>query len=509
MPVRCRPAAPMAVLSSAALLAACLDTTRQATSPTSIQTDIDAASAKPRLWVRIEPQIAQAGCATAIRVGQGSSRVAVVSRGGLPFALPQLDSVPRGGTSRAVLQVVHYRVVRSIGGTQQQIVLSCLAPYNRGYEAAIAQAVRAAAQRGDWTTVERALRTAPVQESPDPLEIVAGRILLQTLFPTARKVESRQTNPRTGIVGRTVNHTMASVLAATSSSAPDGAVLARTDTAKAQVLGPVEVWASRMTYLIDTRWLYLTLERVRSFSDFIDWDYYLTDGPDCAAESEYYLAEQEEIRRMEDHAPLLDAISEALTGYVCERIPSKPICIDFFIMNERSAVFGGDNRDFDSTGSVGHSGSRVQVYFNPTTLEWEVKINSSRLYFGGIVIEKQDSARLFRPGDVKIYRDPQHGIQYIRVELKFFNNFCPTREFCPAIDATLWFQADSTKPGGYEIYWDRDGFPSMAVQHLRADGGWDLMVKDPEMIKSSYWNWLGLIDSFKRSSRMPPGCNLQ
>lgn len=38
---------------------------------------------------------------------------------------------------------------------------------------------------------------------------------------------------------------------------------------------------------------------------------------------------------------------------------------------------------------------------------------------------------------------------------------------------------------------------------------WDLMVKDPEMIKSSYWNWLGLIDSFKRSSRMPPGCNLQ
>jgi hypothetical protein len=76
---------------------------------------------------------------------------------------------------------------------------------------------------------------------------------------------------------------------------------------------------------------------------------------------------------------------------------------------------------------------------------------------------------------------------FTRIEMKFRNNACKYvgNSNCPAIDATIWFKANPSAPGGYEIRWDRDGFPSMGV-YVRnaADTDWLVAKEDPQKTKS-------------------------
>src|SRR5690606_35667462 len=79
------------------------------------------------------------------------------------------------------------------------------------------------------------------------------------------------------------------------------------------------------------------------------------------------------LNEMNDIGELMDETSDRLLSYLCENVPDKPLCIDFFIMNSRADIFAGDDRYFQPDAGIGNS--RAHVYINPQTLEWEVKIN--------------------------------------------------------------------------------------------------------------------------------------
>jgi hypothetical protein len=138
-----------------------------------------------------------------------------------------------------------------------------------------------------------------------------------------------------------------------------------------------------------------------------------------------------------------------------------------------------------------------------------VKINSSRVTFGAREITKADSARLYRPEDTICEADPQRP-GWIHMKMKYYNNFCISRSTCPAIDAEIWLEPDPSKVGGYEVYWKRDGFPSMTVKSLKQDGsGYDIMIARDESIKTFWRNWLGLVWRIRQANQLPPSCNWQ
>lgn len=420
--------------------------------------------------------------------------------------MPRMDSLPRGQTGRAVVRLGIYRITRTLDGTARPVTFACLVQSGITPERELTRAARGAATSGNWLAAQRALERATTQVASKPVEIIAAEALWRSVFPNAQLPA-----PSGSAAGyRGVRGALLPPIAAASS---DDFVDATTDNRKVQQLGPVVVTADRYTYVVYDLWQYLTVRRYMSFSDIIDLSYLYNDGPNCADESEFYFAQQDAAQRMEDNGAIMGQIATAMQDYAsatgsltCERIPDKPICVDFFIQADRSAFFGGDNRDFNP--EAGYLQSRVQFFLNPNTRAWEVKINESRLYFGGAVITWQDSARLFRPAeDVQISKGSDGTLT---IALRFYNNFCLSRESCPAIDAALRFVPNPTSPGGYDVYWKRDGFPSMGVYRLRPDGsGWDVMAEDSEKIRNTWLNWTALAFSFKQSVKLPPGCMLQ
>jgi len=127
------------------------------------------------------------------------------------------------------------------------------------------------------------------------------------------------------------------------------------------------------------------------------------------------------------------------------------------------------------------------------------------MYLAGHVLV--DSLSLFDPGqDIKVLPTPGG----FMVEATFLNNFCQWRSLCPTIDIELFFNENSSKPGGYDAYWVRDGFPSMGI-YVRSDDNqsWHTLAEDPERIKSAWLNWLALKDGFLQNVNLPPGCNVQ
>lgn len=268
-------------------------------------------------------------------------------------------------------------------------------------------------------------------------------------------------------------------------------------------LPPIYVIVSPTAYLIDS------FEFQREAKHRFDYEitpkveYYTSE--ECAEASEFYIAKVELLNEMNDIGELMDETSDRLLSYLCENVPDKPLCIDFFIMNSRADIFAGDDRYFQPDAGIGNS--RAHVYINPQTLEWEVKINSTRIDIAGVYVRsKQDSARLFRTEDVKVEYDANG---HITAKVKFFNNFCPTRTGCPAINATFHFTPDASQPGGYAAHWVRDGFPSVGIYMRKLGGGWHTLAEDEERIKKATYNWWALKDGLLQSLNMPPGCNIQ
>ena len=208
---------------------------------------------------------------------------------------------------------------------------------------------------------------------------------------------------------------------------------------------------------------------------------------------------------MEDVAEIVRSVTEPLTTVVCVPEPGKRLCFDFFIMHERAFLFGGDGRDFDP--DAGYRASRVQLYLDPTSLQWAIKLTSSRK-FGTpqAVTSNQDSATHYKPEDVQITKTAQGEIT---VTVKFFNTFCKIRVGCPTINASIFLEPDASAIGGFKAGWNRDGYPSMGIYSRKADNSaWDPIAEHPEAQWGPWLSWLRLMSVFPNSVHLPEGCNL-
>ncbi len=204
----------------------------------------------------------------------------------------------------------------------------------------------------------------------------------------------------------------------------------------------------------------------------------------------------------------------------CKPTNGKKMCIDFFIMNCAIIIFEGDCRSFNSNAE--YESSRVQFYINPNTMGWEVKYNCSSVVVpnpmtGGnwVMHTFCDSAQVFNPSeDVKITQPDANG--WRSAELIFRNNVCSRRmiNLCLPITAKVTFRPNTAAPGGYELTFDRSGFPSMGVYTRNAaDTGWDTVQEDAQKTRNGVSAIRALAGQIRSKGYnypppgvQPPGC---
>lgn len=178
------------------------------------------------------------------------------------------------------------------------------------------------------------------------------------------------------------------------------------------------------------------------------------------------------------------------TNASCQIVNGKPFCLDFFIVKCAILYMQGDCRGFDPNADF--ESSRVQVYLNPYTMEPEVKYNCSSVVKPNpsgpnrILFTSCDSAGVFDPQrDLHATQPDADG--WRSITMSFNNNAC-IRVFlfaCPSIDATARFRLSASAPGGWQLEFDRDGFPSLGV-YVRntSNTGWDKVKESPQVTKS-------------------------
>lgn len=206
----------------------------------------------------------------------------------------------------------------------------------------------------------------------------------------------------------------------------------------------------------------------------------------------------------------------------CKPTNGKKLCVDFFIMNCHIWIIGlGDCRDFDKDAE--YESSRVQLYLNPNTMAWEAKFNcsiamlpTSPLFPYVTPHSFCDSAQVFNPNEDVLTTQPDAS-GWRTVTMKFKSPACIRRNngVCPAIDALISSRPNAAADGGYELTWDRDGFPSMGVYARNAaDTGWNTVKEDAQKTRDGVTAIRALAGQIRSkgynypppSSPQPPGC---
>jgi hypothetical protein len=165
----------------------------------------------------------------------------------------------------------------------------------------------------------------------------------------------------------------------------------------------------------------------------------------------------------------------------------------------------GDCRTFNA--DADWSQSRVQIYIDPASGLWEVEWNSTRFIFGPEMRVYNDFADVFRPSDVTV--EPVEGSpgSFI-VTARLQNNVCAHFfVMCVPIDATVRFDPDPSKPGGYDVHFTRDAFPAIGT-YMDGPSGFTTMKEDPQRAWNLYEALLRLLGQFKSTAQnVPPPVN--
>lgn len=451
-------------------------------------------------------------------------RVLYLPRSVLPFSIPQIDSLPTVKGRAGSLQLLNFESVRTLGGQQRTLGVSCLVPGGFADNQLALQVVRGMASRA-WPDVQSALLRAAIR--PD-LRLAA--------FPASTALRASLVRPTSLGAGNASFGSISSGLQQRASrlllppSGPcldyfDGANPFRSDD-KTQPLPPVIITGRpNPPYPFDLSEALRALGRrhYRIMDDGMmpSWFY---DGPDCAVASEVYLAYEAAAQELEAEGAEMDYAANAVQSFVCEPVESVPggdktICIDFFIMSKTAFFIAeGDDRGFNV--NARHTASRAHVYINPNTGAKHLMLNGSRIDFipgddGPIPIpfmngiERPPMRHL--PKDVVVQRDPATGVLLVRVEL--YNGFCTMagRALCPSIDATIRIAPGSG--GMFDVTFPQvDDYPSVQVNQS-VNGAWTERARHAE-----HPGWFGPMflinlrrkaDILRQTGAMPNGCMVQ
>jgi hypothetical protein len=154
------------------------------------------------------------------------------------------------------------------------------------------------------------------------------------------------------------------------------------------------------------------------------------------------------------------------------------------------------------------SQSRVQVYIDPASGLWEVKWNSTRFIFGPEMRVFNDSADVFDPATSIRVQPIADSLGSFRVAASLQNNVCAHFfVMCVPIDATIRFDPDPSKPGGYDVHFTRDAFPAMGT-YMDGPSGFTTMKEDPQRAWNLYEALMRLLGMFQSTAQnVPPPDN--
>lgn len=462
-----------------------------------------------RQYASVKAEIAEAGCTLGEQISQSSSRSLLLARSDLPFRLPALHKVRKTGKKGVVYQVLHVAVN---AGTGEPLILSCIVPKN---DHGIADAIATAAQRtppSEWRAAVQRLVAAPASDLP--VAALAGNLLRKEILPNARRLDGPPqigaTQSRTAFYGDTI-----------------------------QKLAVISVTATPDYSLINYIWLrsmWDTVDEGRHFSTEL-WANYNLYSPECDAyQLDYWnwVSSREQAEEAyESMAPTLNAIATALgvgaaelQSKVCEPRPGGlDLCLDWFIARCNVLGFPGDCRGFDPNAKFWQS--RVQMYINPATLDFEVKWGHTKVTvpMGGCTVTPCSYHTYSVDDSVDVYKPPVftqiHADGSFNLKFDWDNNLCiehiagteiKISEPCPSINGNLNFWKDPTKPGGFRIEGVHDMSPSLGV-YRHNGSSFTPMLEKPELAQTGVQFMLGLLMEMYISTRLnppipPAGCYL-
>jgi hypothetical protein len=442
--------------------------------------------------------VANSGCSLGLAEGDSVARVAIIPRSRLPFQLPSIAAV---ATTNRPLRMHVVRMAVPAGGARPNAILACLLPANGNY---VQRAIASFKQvpTGAWTALAHEAETRGAIVRHDVYRAVAKGLLDSTLHVASVAPISANRLRWPGSGGDP--HPLPTVVVTASAN------VAVFDIYVLRGLFEMSGESVRVTWEMQ-------LAQQQWSQDCDEWnaamdEYDATKGTVAATADE----EAEELENLANQLESALAPLETASAS-CKPTNGKKMCIDFFIMNCWLAAMAGDCRDFDRNAE--YANSRVQLYLDPATRAWEVKYNCSTilnpLTNPPSAYTRCDSSRVFNPQS-DVIASPPDANGWTRFDMKFRNNLCVwLNEFaCPAIDATVRFRANASAPGGYEILWERDGFPSMGV-YVRnaADTDWLVAEEDPQKTKAGVTAIRALAGQIRSKGYnypppggQPPGC---
>ncbi len=456
--------------------------------------------------------VANAGCSLGLPEGSHGSRVVMLERNQLPFVFPSSKPVQKS-TGPTRMKVV--RLTIPLSPPRAPGMLACLVPVS-STDAFVLRTAVASTRAEQWEKLAMKAATDGSARSSDLARSVADVLLNATL---KSKV---------------------------SGASPVSAGVAQVSTAGAALLwGGDPQQLPTMTVTAYGNVVVFDLNSVMRFfgafgeSQLLTWEMQVAQqqwSQYCdqwneqmdvwdATKDAVAAAANEEANDLESLAGAiqagLTASSLETANASCKPTNGKQMCVDFFITNCAVGGFAGDCRDFDR--NADYLSSRVQLYINPQTMIWEVKFNCSSMVISDqsqpngnrIISTFCDSAQVFHPTE-DVLTTPPDANGWRTVTMHFRNNACIRRlDFaCPAIDAQIAFRPNAAADGGYELTYNRDGFPSMGVYTRNAtDTGWEKVKEDRQKTQASITAIRALAGqirskgyNFPAPGGQPPGC---
>jgi hypothetical protein len=241
-----------------------------------------------------------------------------------------------------------------------------------------------------------------------------------------------------------------------------------------------------------------------------NWSYY--QGPDCAAESEAYnaawMAAEEAAQQMEQVEYDMSVATDAVSSQTCEIAlaeEGQTLCLDLFIMQERSAFFvAGDNRTYDR--NAPQSASRAQLYINPNLCTVTKYVNTSRTIGLGPLDGVPHDPHVLNRATAELTDDG------CVIRWSLLAGFCRGEIgslLCPQIDGVLTIRRDGA--GGWTGNVNIDRYPSIGIYEL-VGGAWQVIDARQEGHWTDLMGWRKHIFDIRNSRpafQPSPGCTGQ
>jgi len=437
----------------------------------------------------------------------------VIPRSRLPEGLRRAAGLNNATDGREILHVETFSIPATVKTEVRDVAFACAAD-----RTANRAAMRLALSSNDphWMQLDDAT-VVPNSDSSAILTAVAADALMEPLIARAQKgrwMEQHDTlslRPNAGALKQQAhaffrkwgaeNHVDARSLALPPLDAESAVQTAANRRRHDYQLPTVTIVGTQGSWLMNASDIYWLIHSWKYYDGHFAFAGYV----DCAQASQLYLAQSDELERLEaDSAELSQAVGST-DAFNCERQGgSLNICMDLFIVSKHAGPLNGDNRGLDS--SAPYSASRVQVYLDLDHNEGKVYVNSSSTWLSLPSSFAQVDPYPHGPKALQIsVQDSTHKI----VSYEFYNGYCSSvpLALCPPTTGSVlfvkqangtWVPTDVARVPYPTLAIYRDTGTSFQIQYNSPEGRWTELFGSHQAL-----------DEWRSKMRLPDGCYLQ